>query len=145
MKRNPYATRWRRLLARLAVAALAAAGCVIIPTPTTPVRDIPPESRESLRLGETRRADILMQYGEPALRIDGDRVLVYRWGRVRAIVVVWHLPPFLPVGDAEALFLEFGADGTLARLGTATAWKAGSIEELARAWSRGGSLLPQPK
>lgn len=130
-------------LAILSLAVFACAGCVAIPTPAIPFRDIPSEQRESLQPGETRRVDILMRYGEPELRIDGDRVLVYRWTRLRAIVL--FLKAAWPVGDVQALFLEFGADGRLTRLGISTAWRTGTIEEQAQAWSRGESLVPALK
>lgn len=140
---------WRAHPARLALAllvALCAAGCMVVPTSAKPAMDIPPEQREAFRLGETRRADILMRYGEPEIRIDADRVLVYRWERLRAMVV--FVAPALagiPITDAEALFLEFGPDGRLVRMGMATAWGSDDIARQAESWARGASLLPQLK
>lgn len=148
MTSPPSTARWQALTARLALVllvALGAAGCVVIPTSATPARDIPPEQREAFKLGETRRADILMRYGEPEVRLDADRVLVYRWTRLRAVIVVGPGLGGIPVTDAEALFLEFGADGRLVRMGMATAWGDDDIARQAESWARGGSLLPQPK
>lgn len=148
MTSPPSTARWQALTARLALVllvALGAAGCVVIPTSATPARDIPPEQREAFKLGETRRADILMRYGEPEVRLDADRVLVYRWTRLRAVIVVGPGLGGIPVTDAEALFLEFGADGRLVRMGMATAWGNDDIARQAESWARGGSLLPQPK
>ncbi len=134
-------------LALLVLATVGPAGCLVLPESVPPVQGIPPVQRESFRLGETRRVDFLMRYGEPELRIDADRVMVYRWSRLRATVVL--LSPVgaagIPVRDAEALFLEFGADGRLVRMATAAAWKDEDIANQAESWARGESLLPQPK
>lgn len=147
MKTTPPATRPRGSPSRLAFLALAisgVAGCVVIPTPTTPLMGIPAEQRDALRPGETRRADLLMRYGEPEIRLDNDRILVYRWKRMRAAIVTYLLTG-IPITDAEALFLEFGPDGRLLRLSTTNAWHNDTIEEQAQAWARGESLMPAPK
>lgn len=149
MRTPPPAARPRGSPSRQALAALAilgVAGCVVIPTPTTPLMGIPAEQRDAFKLGETRRADLLMRYGEPEIRLDNDRVLVYRWERMRAVIL---LLPYAfvgaPITDAEALFLEFGPDGRLLRLATTNAWKQDTIAGQVESWARGESLLPTPK
>lgn len=118
--------------------AAAVGGCVAFPVPVTPVLDIPREQRETLKVGETKRADILMRYGKPELRLEADRVLVYRWDRERGHVLI-ILAPDLPirVRDSEALLLAFDARGTLLRIGTTVAWRDDTIEQEAKEWARG--------
>lgn len=128
----------------LALAILGVAGCVAFPTPTTPLMGIPPEQRDAFKPGDTRRADLLMRYGEPEIRLDNDRVLVYRWKRMRGAILFYTLAG-VPITDAEALFLEFGPDGRLLRLATTNAWLEGTIDEQAQAWARGESLVPAPR
>lgn len=135
----------RRLagFAASAVAALGLAGCVIVPMPPTPARDIPPVQREALRAGQATRADILMRYGEPDLRLEGDRVLVYRWNRMRAALVIFAqgMATF-PIDDVEACFLEFDGFGKLSRIGMAVAWEKKTIDQQAADWARGDALPP---
>jgi hypothetical protein len=129
------------------LAALGTVSCVVIPMPTASRGEIPPHQREALKVGETTRAEVVMLYGVPELRLDGDRVLVYRWNRERAAIVsvVNPLGAYIPITDAEALFLEFRGDGKLSRVGTSTAWQSRTIGEQAQAWARGdGSLGKEP-
>jgi len=144
----------RRLagITALSFAALGMMGCVIIPTETTPIRDIPPEQRGALTVGETTRADVLIRYGEPELRLEGDRILVYHWSRRRAVAIL--IIPLLPAGvasgmadvdDVEALFLEFDNRGRLTRSGMAVAWQKKTIAEQAAEWAQGGIGPPAPR
>ena len=123
---------WR--IAAVLSAALVLAGCIAIPTPTMPVNDIPAVQREALMTARATRVDILLRFGEPDLRLDGDRVLVYRWDRTRAVFLGFHVGG--TIEDVEAVFLEFGQDGRLSRIGTATAWRKRTIADQAEAWAR---------
>lgn len=131
----------RRMAAGLAM--LAIAGCVIIPWPTTPVVDIPPSERAALKPGERTRAEILMRFGEPDLRLERDRILAYRWERVRAAVIGLR-GGAIPITDVEAVFLAFDDAGRLTRVGTATAWQKSTIAEQAAAWAKGDAAGPPP-
>lgn len=136
----------RAVVAALCGALVVAAGCVIVPVPTSPVRDIPPEQRGELRLGETARRDILMRYGAPDMRLEGDRILVYHWDRTRAAVILVTLGmAAIPIYDLEALFLEFDERGKLLRTGMALAWRKKTIAEQAQEWARSGSGPPAPR
>jgi hypothetical protein len=126
--------RRAREVACLAVAALSSGGCVF-PLPAMPERDIPPEHREALKAQGTSRREVLMRYGEPEIRLDGDRIFAYRWDRVRGGVMLLPLQGF-PIKDVEAFFLEFDKAGKVIRIGTATAWQDRTIAEQAEAWSR---------
>lgn len=128
---------WRRRarkVACLGLAALCSEGCVF-PLPTMPERDIPPEHREALKAQGATRKEVLMRYGEPEIRLDGDRIFAYRWDRVRGVVMLLPISGF-PIKDVEALFLEFDKAGKVIRFGTATAWQDRTIAEQAEAWSR---------
>ena len=117
--------------------AVLSASCVVIPTPTTPVMGIPQAERQLLKAGETTRADILMRYGEPDLRFDGDRVLVYEWNRIRAVLAAMYVGGG-HIMDVEALLIEFDKDGRLARTATATSWKYAEIARQADEWAAHG-------
>lgn len=123
----------RQYSACVLVACLA--GCVVIPSPNVPIRDIPPQQRALLVVGETTRLEILMRYGEPEVRLDADRVIAYRWDRERA-VVAFIMGGGFQVTDEEALLLEFDNGGKLARLGMASGWDRKAIEAQAIEWSR---------
>jgi hypothetical protein len=134
-----------RGIAAAGFAILVLAGCVIFPTPTTPILDIPESERTALKPGQRTRAEILMRFGEPDLRLDGDHVLVYRWERVRAtLVLIGGGLALIPITDAEAIFLAFDDAGRLARVGAATAWKKSTIAEQAAAWAKGDGAEPAP-
>lgn len=124
------------------LALLALAGCVIIPLPTRPIVPIPESDRAALKPGERTRAEILMRYGEPDLRLDGDRVLAYRWERSRALLVIFYGGQ--PITDVEAVFLAFDGAGRLTRVGTAVAWRKSTIAEQAAAWAKGDAAGPAP-
>ena len=67
-----------------ALAALLAAGCVVIPIPR---RDPTVAAAHWLaaRAGAISREDVLLQLGEPDFAGDAEKVLIYRWHRVRAL------------------------------------------------------------
>ncbi len=59
--------------------AIVANGCipVLIPTPSYGVRVITEETVESLRPGQSTRADVLHLLGDPVERIEEDQFFVY--------------------------------------------------------------------
>jgi hypothetical protein len=58
-------------------------GCVLIPVPTPPrgVRVITEDTVESLKPGQSTRADVLHLLGDPLHRREKDRFFVYPWDR----------------------------------------------------------------
>jgi hypothetical protein len=125
-----------RFIARAGVLGALAGlgGCLIVPVPTAPVHEISVSQRLAIKIGETRRSDILMTYGAPELRLEDDRVFVYAWSRERAAMVVGYAAGALR--DREALFIAFGADGRVMQTGTATAWSDKTIADMAEAWAK---------
>jgi hypothetical protein len=67
-----------------ALAALLAAGCVVIPIPR---RDPTVAAAQWLaaRDGAISREDVLLHLGEPDFAGDAEQVLIYRWHRLRAL------------------------------------------------------------
>jgi outer membrane protein assembly factor BamE (lipoprotein component of BamABCDE complex) len=63
--------------------AIVANGCVLIPVPTPPrgVRVITEDTVESLKPGQSTRADVLHLLGDPLHRREKDRFFVYAWDR----------------------------------------------------------------
>lgn len=67
-----------------------------------------------LKIGATRREEVLLRLGPPEIGLDGERILVYDWGLSVGMLALGTLG----MGDIStdcALILEFGDDGRLRR------------------------------
>ena len=84
--------------ARVVVLGVTAiAGCIILPTPPVPIRGIPADELARIDAGTTSRVDVLMRFGNPQARLDGDRVFLSRGERLRAIGAVGGPAYALPI------------------------------------------------
>lgn len=110
----------RRHAAALAVALLCA-GCMAVPLPEHGHLgghlEIPEELRDDLVEGETTREDVLLDYGIPEYRVDGDRVLAYRWTTSHGywVVFLYYVGNAGAIRKRNMLLLEFDTSGRLAR------------------------------
>jgi hypothetical protein len=111
------------LLGRMALvtlAALGSSGCIIIPTPSHGgVGLITKETIDSFEPGKTTRADILLRLGNPAERLEGDRLFTYTWEEVQAYII--YAVPYVTGGVAPLfapyhLCLEFSPENRLKRV-----------------------------
>jgi len=79
------------LLGRMALVTLTtlgSSGCIIIPTPSHGgVGLITKETIESIEPGKTTRADILLRLGDPAERLEEDRLFKYTWKEIQSYMV----------------------------------------------------------
>lgn len=127
-----------RLATALAGAALLA-GCIIVPTPPIPIDGVPDAKVAALKPGLTTRADVLMAFGDPTLRMEDDRYFVYEWSEVHWVGAVGGAPQAYPfdISDTHRLAIEFSADGRIARLQRFARMKRKTLEEDFDAWLRG--------
>lgn len=101
----------------MVMCSILLAGCA--PVPTVPhgigvVYDN--DSFESLRLGESTRADVLMILGEPKYRLEDDRFFMYEWSVAYGyILTMITVLPFIPIGIPHYQCLEFRPDSCLVR------------------------------
>jgi hypothetical protein len=113
-------------MALLALTGLGLSGCImIIPTPSYGgVGVITKETIESFEPGKTTRADVLLRLGDPAGRLEEDRLFVYQWtrkhGRWGAGIPV-PMVGVIPLGKGDILrshylALEFTPDNRVKRL-----------------------------
>ncbi|HWO41132.1 MAG TPA: hypothetical protein VNO43_04945 [Candidatus Eisenbacteria bacterium] len=98
--------------------ALAMNGCIILPMPGHGgFGVISSEDMESLARGNTTRADVLLRFGDPAQRIDDDRIFVYSWSRIHAYAVPLVGPaPAEEIRRIHYLAMEFDPDNRLKRI-----------------------------
>lgn len=91
--------------------------CIILPTPGHGGYGvISSEDVESLVPRETTRADVLLRFGNPAERVEGDRIFVYRWSRIHAYAVPLIGPaPAQEIMKVHYLGIEFGPDTRVKR------------------------------
>lgn len=71
----------------LAVLLGCAAGCVVIPTPEHTISgraNLGPQSMVSITVGQTRREEVILRFGEPDVASDNGRKVAYRWEKVKA-------------------------------------------------------------
>jgi YVTN family beta-propeller protein len=102
---------------------LFVAGCVIIPTPERGVGQISGDAVKGVRVGETTRTDVLLQFGKPT-RWPEDRVLCYEWSGTVGYAVMLIAPAgSMPKGvdgamtRLRAYCLAFRADGVVSDTG----------------------------
>ena len=128
-----------RIAIALAAAALAA-GCIIVPTPPIPVDGIPQQRIDALEPGVTTRADVLMAFGDPTLRLEDDRYFAYDWGVVHFAGAVGGAPQAYPfvIPDSHRLAIEFDAGGRIARLHVFARMKTKTMEQEFEAWLKEG-------
>lgn len=128
--------------ARLAIALVAAtlvAGCIIVPTPPIAIDGIPEAKVAALKSGLTTRADVLMAFGDPTLRMADDRYFVYEWSEVHWVGAVGGPGAGYPfeISDAHRLAIEFSADGRVVRHQLFARARKRTLEEDFDAWLRG--------
>lgn len=93
----------------LVLTGVGLGGCILIPTPSVSGYSvITDKTIESLELGKTTRADVLLKLGEPGERLEDDRIFVYHWEQVAGFGIV----PTALTND-HYLALEFGPDKRL--------------------------------
>ena len=129
----------RERLATALVAATLLAGCIIVPTPPIPIDGIPDANIAALKPGLTTRADVLMAFGDPTLRMEDDRYFVYDWSEVHWVGAVGGAPQAYPfnISDTHRLAIEFAPDGAIARLQRFARMKNMTLEEDFDAWLKG--------
>jgi hypothetical protein len=119
--------RWRKgralICAPLLGFMISATGCpFLIPTPGAQYSAPRPEVVHKIEPNVTTRADILMMLGEPDRQAEEDRYFVYDWSEMRAIIGLilpagyFAVPIGAGLGVRNALALEFGPDGRVARV-----------------------------
>jgi hypothetical protein len=104
--------------------AIFANGCipVFIPTPPHGVRVITEDTVESLKPGQSTRADVLHLLGDPIERTEEDRFFVYGWGSAWGYYALFIYPPlgpdprFDPIGERRGLIIQFRSDNRVRRL-----------------------------
>ena len=129
----------RARLATALVAAALLAGCIIVPTPPIPIDGVPDAKVAALKPGLTTRADVLMAFGDPTLRMEDDRYFVYDWSEVHGEGAVGGAPGayLFEIWDTHRLAIEFSADGRIERLQRFARMKRKTLEEVFDAWLRG--------
>lgn len=126
----------RARLAIVLLAAALAAGCIIVPTPPIAVDGIPQARIDALEPGVTTRADVLLAFGDPTLRLENDRYFAYDWGVVRFAGAVGGFPQAYPfaIPDSHRLAIEFSEDGRILRLKLFARMKTKDMEQEFEAW-----------
>ena len=96
---------------------LVIVSCLYVPTPEHGDSQIPDEIMNFLVPGETTRADVLLQFGDPAQRFEEDRYFIYYWQSVigYTIFVLPHGGNVAPDENLHYLCLEFTPDNVLYR------------------------------
>lgn len=125
MTTRPRTHRSRRppaILVGLACLLLAAVpGCIIIPTPESILLEgrgaIEASDATFLVVGQVRREDVLLRFGEPDRMAGEGRVLVYHWARAQGWLFVGAYPggAVMPIPKHRYFVLEFDAAGLLER------------------------------
>ncbi len=104
-------------MALLALTGLGLSGCIIIPTPSHGgVGVITKDTVESFEPGKTTRADVLLRLGDPAKRLEEDRIFVYQWERIHGYVISMFPQPNTYIPRPHYLGLEFTPDGRVKRV-----------------------------
>jgi outer membrane protein assembly factor BamE (lipoprotein component of BamABCDE complex) len=117
---------WRGLSFLLVVSLLT--GCLVLPIPTpehgllSGSGEIEPAELTELKVGESRREQVLLMLGEPGLSLDDGRFLIYEWSVIRAYVL-WAVGMYYSgsggiesVGKQYVFLVEFDANGVLKRM-----------------------------
>ena len=104
-------------MALLPLTGLGLSGCIIIPTPSHGgVGVITKETVESFEPGKTTRADVLLRLGDPAKRLEEDRIFVYQWERIHAYVISMLPQTNYDLPRPHYLGLEFASDNRVRRV-----------------------------
>lgn len=91
--------KYRNCIFRLLVIkvfALIISGCIVLPIPTPEHggSGVLPDDEETLnnilKVEQTSRADIILQWGSPSETFENERFLVYEWLRVRGYLL-WFI------------------------------------------------------
>jgi hypothetical protein len=113
-----------------ALAALLAAGCVVIPIPR---RDPTLPAARWLGAGDgaLSREDVLLHLGEPDFAGDAEKVIIYRWHLVRALVFVsgYTTGAFGEVDKEHDLVLRFDPAGRLVSQEVAAGFEFGVLAQ----------------
>lgn len=111
----------RARVAGLCGILLALSGCLVLPTAPyrvdpTSRRRIQPEQVKALAPGVATRADVLLALGDPEMRLDGERLLLYQWGTASGLFLSESAGGPLASSFHDLLF-EFDDTGLLRRSG----------------------------
>jgi len=113
-----------------ALAAVLAAGCVVIPIPR---RDPTIAATQWLaaRDGAISREDVLLHLGEPDFAGDAEKVIIYRWHRLRALWFVsgYTTAAFGEVHKEHDLALRFDPTGRLVSQEVAAGFELGAAAQ----------------
>jgi hypothetical protein len=97
-------------------------GCIYIPTPQHALLEgrgmIEPEDTLGLQVGATTLEDILLQFGEPDVTINRQKIFVYRWTRIQGYFAVGgagYSGYAGPIGKTTLLMFEFDSQNLLKR------------------------------
>ena len=111
--------------------ACLAGGCIVVPLPV-PAHSRNPERREVLteaqleflREGETTRAEVLLQLGEPDRSTPDGAALLYCWEPARALLLwgTYGAAGWALLGPDSALVLRFDEGGVLRARELAEDW-----------------------
>lgn len=97
--------------------------CMYIPTPQHDLLAgrgmIASEDTQELKIGITTLEDILLQFGEPDLTIERQKIFMYHWTRVRGYFFVGggYYATGGPIGKTTLLMFEFDPNNLLKRFG----------------------------
>ena len=122
------------LAASMALVFALVQGCVVIPTPPhnytewldtqsnsprfATRKNITTKNIHSIIPGQTKREEVMRQFGQPDLVSDDGRKTVYHWTKVNAylIFVVAYLPPMTPLPKNNYLIITFDERDTVESL-----------------------------
>lgn len=122
-----------RLGLLILLSAMAADGCIIIPTPPHGGYGvITSESIQFLEPGKTARSEVLLRFGNPN-QLGDNRFFAYRWRRTVALVGIYGGGGDEIQSD-HYLALEFGSDHRLKRFKLIEPWLFQNPETQLKEW-----------
>ena len=101
----------------LILSILLIAGCLYVPTHEHGESMITDEAMKFFEPHKTTRADVLLRFGDPVQRLEGDRYFIYHWETIIAYIFVGggYSGAVGPDTNLHYLCLEFTPDNILKR------------------------------
>jgi len=99
-------------------AFLPLAACIPIPTPPHDIGLVPDRTATSaLKIGVSKRSDVLLTLGEPRFQLEDDRFLMYKWDVAYGYIFIggYYSGAMFPASAPHYLCFEFSNDGRLLR------------------------------
>jgi len=100
----------------------------------------------------TSKSQVINCLGEPDIFWETERIYVYKWGRLQAVVIGFIPAGYnglffaLPIEEKKALLIQFNENDRVKRIGTATVPTSKSYGEFLVDWlDQGNKITPQPK